>query len=249
MFSFIWHTLFYDPIYNALIFFIDILPRGDIGLAIIATVVLVKTVLLPISIKAAKTQRIMKEIEPKLKALKEKHKDDKEAQARAMMGIYKEAGMNPFASFFLILLQIPLFIALYFSVMSLISTNEETGAATITAFDSSLLYSFLPAPEVASTLLFNVIDVASRNLPLAILAGLTMFVQMKLTLPKLPPREKDAAPDMKEDFMRNMQVQMKYVMPVLIGGIAYTFSATIALYFVVSNLTAIAQEYWVRKHR
>ena len=248
MFSSIWHTLFYDPIYNTLIFFIDVVPRGDIGLAIIATVVIVKMILLPISIEAAKTQRIMREIEPKLKELKETHKDDKEAQARAMMVIYREAGMNPFASFFLILLQIPLFIALYFSVISLLETNETTGAV-ITSFDASLLYSFVPVPEVASTLLFGVIDVASRNLPLAILAGATMFVQMKLTLPVLPPRDKDAAPDMKDDFMRNMQVQMKYVMPVLIGGIAYTFSATIALYFVVSNLTAIAQEYWVRKHR
>ena len=76
-----------------------------------------------------------------------------------------------------------------------------------------------------------------------------MYLQMKLTLPPLAPRDKDAEPDLKEDFMRNMQLQMKYVMPVLIGVIAYTFSATIALYFFVSNLTAIAQEYWVRKHR
>lgn len=248
MFSYLWHTVFYDPVYNALIFFIDVFPRGDIGLAIIATVVIVKTILLPVSIKAAKTQRIMREIEPKLKELKEKHKDDREAQARAMMEVYKDAGMNPFASIFLILLQIPLFIALYFSVLSLLETSEETGA-TITAFDPSLLYSFVPVPEVASTLLLGMIDVAARSLPLAILAGVTMYLQMKLTLPALPKRDKDAAPDMKEDFMRNMQVQMKYVMPVIIGVFAYTFSATIALYFVVSNVTAIAQEYWVRKHR
>lgn len=246
--NFIWHTFFYDPVYNTLIFFIDILPRGDIGLAIIATVVLVKMILLPVSIKAAKTQKIMREIEPQLKALKEKHKDDREAQARAMMEVYRDAGMNPFASFFLILLQIPLFIALYFSVTSLLSTDEASGSI-ITSFDPTILYSFVPVPEIASTMLLGVVDVAARSLPLAVLAGLTMFIQMKLTLPALPPRDKDSAPDMKEDFMRNMQVQMKYVMPILIGGIAYTFSATIALYFVVSNLTAIAQEFWVRKHR
>ena len=248
MFSFIWHTFFYDPVYNTLVFFIDVLPRGDVGLAIIATVVLVKMVLLPVSIKAAKTQRIMREIEPKLKALKEEHADDREAQARAMMEIYKEAGMNPFASIFLILLQIPIFISLYFSVLSLLVTNEETGVTT-TSFDPTLLYSFVPVPEVASTMMFGVIDVVARSWPLALLAAITMFFQMKLTLPALPPRKEGAEPDMKDDFMRNMQVQMKYVMPVLIGVIAYTFSATIALYFVVSNLTAIAQEFWVRKHR
>jgi len=248
MFSFIWHTFFYDPVYNTLVFFIDHIPNGDVGLAIVATVVLVKMILLPVSIKAAKTQRIMREIEPKLKAIKEEHADDREAQARAMMEIYKDAGMNPFASIFLIFLQIPIFIALYFSVLSLLVTNEETGVTT-TTFDASLLYSFVPVPEVASTMMLGVIDVVAHSWPLALLAAITMFFQMKLTLPALPPKKDGDAPDMKEDFMRNMQVQMKYVMPVLIGVIAYTFSATIALYFVVSNLTAIAQEFWVRKHR
>ena len=98
-------------------------------------------------------------------------------------------------------------------------------------------------------LMFGVFDIAARNLPLAILAGVTMFIQMKLTMPALPPRVEGEAPDAKQEFMRTMQLQMKYVMPVLITVVAYTISAAIALYFVVSNLTAIAQEYWVKKHR
>ena len=246
--SYIWHTFFYDPVYNALIFFINTFPGGDIGLAIVATVVVVKMILLPISIKAAKTQRAMREIEPKMNEIKTKHKDDREAQARAMLALYKEMDMNPFASFLLILLQIPIFIALYFSVYSLLETDAETGVTNI-LFSEEFLYSFVVVPEVASTLLLGIVDVASRSWPLAILAGVTMFIQMKLTLPPLPPRDPDAEPDLKADFMRNMQLQMKYVMPVIITGISYTFSATIALYFVVSNLTAIGQEYWVRKHR
>ena len=67
MFNYIWHTFFFDPVYNGLVFFIDVIPGGDVGLAIIATVIVVKTILLPLSIKAAKTQRVMREIEPKLK--------------------------------------------------------------------------------------------------------------------------------------------------------------------------------------
>lgn len=65
----------------------------------------------------------------------------------------------------------------------------------------------------------------------------------------LPAKDLDKKPDFKEDFMRNMQLQMKYVMPVMIIFIAYTFSAAIALYFVVSNLMMIIQELFVRKHR
>jgi membrane protein insertase Oxa1/YidC/SpoIIIJ len=70
-----------------------------------------------------------------------------------------------------------------------------------------------------------------------------------MTLPKLAEREPDAAPNMKDDFMRNMHIQMKYVMPVIIAVVAYTISAAIALYFLVSNVVAILQEYFVKKHR
>ena len=63
MFSLIWHTFFLDPVYNTLVFFIDVIPGGDVGLAIICTTILVKFILLPLSIKAVKTQVAMQEIE------------------------------------------------------------------------------------------------------------------------------------------------------------------------------------------
>jgi YidC/Oxa1 family membrane protein insertase len=242
MFSFIWHTFFFDPIYNTLIFFIDILPGGDMGLAIIATVFLVKMVLLPLSIKAAKTQKIMREIEPKLRELKEKYKEDKQTQAQEMMAIYREYNLNPFASIFLIFLQIPIVFALYFSVYS-------GGGIALPDINTELLYSFVAVPTVVSTLFLGMFDVTGRSFLLALGAGVTQYFFTSMTLPKLPAREPDAAPNFKEDFTRNMHIQMKYVMPVLIVFIAYTISAAIALYFFVSNLIALAQEVYVRKHR
>ena len=70
-----------------------------------------------------------------------------------------------------------------------------------------------------------------------------------MTLPKMEPRDPNAAPDMKEELMRNMQVQMRYVMPVIVAVFAYTISAAIALYFFVSNVVGILQEFYVKKHR
>lgn len=244
MFSSIWHNFFFDPVYNTLVFFIDIIPGGDVGLAIIATVLLVKTVLLPISIKAVKTQKIMRDIEPKLKEIKKKHKDDKQEQAQAMMAIYKDAGMNPFASILLVLLQIPIIIALYFSVSS-------GGGVPLPAINVDLLYSFIMAPDAANVTMNFIgwIDINGKSIILAIAAGVTQYIHVTLTMPKLAPKEPGADPDFKEDFMRNMQTQMKYVMPILITVVAYTISAAIALYFLISNLTSIAQEYFVRKHR
>ncbi len=242
MFSYIWHTFFFDPVYNALVFFIDVFPNGDIGLAIIATVILVKLFLFPLSIKAVKTQKIMRELEPKLRELKEQYKDKREEQARAMMALYRDAGMNPFASIGVMFIQIPFVIALYLAV-------SNGGGVQLPAINTGLLYSFIPTPETVSMLFLGMFDIAAKSLPLALVAGVTQFWYTNMAMPALAPREKDAAPSFKDDFARNMQFQMRYVMPIIIVFIAYTFSAAIALYFVVSNLVTILQEFVVRKHR
>ena len=88
MWTFIWHTFFFDPVYNTLVFFIDTIPHGDVGVAIIATVIVIKLVILPLSIKVAKMQTVMREIEPKMKEIKETI-TDREAQAKAMMELYR----------------------------------------------------------------------------------------------------------------------------------------------------------------
>lgn len=242
MFTFIWHTFFFDPVYNGLVFFIDVIPGGDVGLAIIATVVVVKSLLLPLSIKAAQTQRVMKEIEPKLKVIKEKFKDKRDEQAKAMMEIYKEAGMNPFASIFLLFLQIPILIALYVAV-------NRGGGIPLPDINVDILYSFVTVPLQVSTNFLGHIDISQKSIGLALLAGITQFFQIRLTMPKLAAKDPTAAADIKEDFMRNMQMQMRYVMPIIIVFAAYYISAAIALYFFVSNLVAILQEFYIRKHR
>jgi YidC/Oxa1 family membrane protein insertase len=242
MFSYIWHTFFFDPVYNGLIFFIDILPNGDVGLAIIALVIVVKTILLPLSIKAVKTQRIMREITPKLNALKEKHKEDRQAQAQAMLAIYKEAGLNPFAGIVVMLIQIPILIALYFAVYS-------GGGVALPAINGDLLYRFISAPEIVTMNFLGFIDITSQSLGLALLAGLTQYWQLKYAMPPLPEPDPGTTPDFKDELMRNMQTQMKYVLPPIIVIVSFTISAAIALYFVVSNVVTVIQELWVRKHR
>lgn len=243
MFSFIWHTFFFDPVYNLVILWLDILPHGDVGLAIIGAVVVVKLVLFPLSLKAVKTQKIMRELEPKLKAIKEEHKDNREAQARAMMEAYKEAGMNPFASILVLFLQIPVVIALYLVV------SKGSAGIALPAVNPDILYWFVPVPSEVSMVFLGSFDITAQSLVLALCAGATQFIATSLAMPKLPARDPDKAPEFKDDLMRNMHLQMKYVMPFVIIVVAYTFSAAIALYFVVSNISQIIQELIVRKHR
>jgi len=243
MFTYIWHTFFFDPIYNTLVFFLDIMPHGDVGLAIIATVAIVKIVLFPMSLKAVKTQKIMRELAPKLKEIKDTHKDNREALARATMDAYKEAGMNPFASILVLFVQIPVVFALYFVVA------QGSAGIALPAINPDILYWFVSIPSEVSMLFLGSFDITAKSLALAFAAGITQFFSTKLTIPPLPPRDKDAAPDFKDDLMRNMNLQMLYVMPFIIIIVAYTFSAAIALYFVVSNIAAIIQALIVNKHR
>ncbi len=241
MFSFIWHTFFFDPIYNGLVFFIDVIPGGDVGLAIIFITILVKVILLPLSIKAAKTQVVMREIEPKLKELKEKITDRQE-QAKAMMLLYKESGINPFASIILVFLQIPILIALYLAL-------SKGGGVPLPAINTDILYTFIPNPESASMLFLGIQDITLRSLPLALLASVFQFIHGSLTIPKATPRDPNVPLTLKEDFTRNMHLQMRYVMPIIIFFAGYTISAALALYFAISALMAIGTEFIVRRYR
>jgi YidC/Oxa1 family membrane protein insertase len=239
MFTTIWHTIFFDPIYNALVFFIDSVRGGDVGIAIILTVILVKLILLPVSLKAARTQLAMRELEPELQHIKEKYKDAREEQARKTMELFGKYKVNPFSSVVLLFIQIPIVIALYFAV-------SKGGGVPLPHINTALLYSFIPSPSEASMLFLGVIDIALKSLPLAVLAGATQFIHTHLSLPTLAPRDPKKEPSFKDDFSRSMQLQMRYVMPLIIFMVAYTISATIALYFTISNLMAIGQEFIVR---
>ena len=241
MFSYLWHTFFSDPVYNGLIFFIGLVPGGDVGIAIILTTIVIKLILFPLSIKAAKTQKVMREIEPKLREIKEKFKEKREEQAQAMLKVYQEAGMNPFSAIFVIILQIPLVIALYLAV---------SGSGTpLPEIASERLYSFVTAPDVVTMQFLGLVDMAGRSVLLAVLAGGSMFIQMRFVMTALPPSDPTATPNLQEELKRNIQLYMRYLLPIVVTVVAYSISAAIALYFVVSNVVAIVQEFYVRRHR
>lgn len=239
MMSTLWHTVFFDPIYNCLVFFVDVVRGGDVGLAIICTVVLVKIIMLPLSLKAARTQLKMREIEPKLAEIKEKYKNQREVLSVKTMEVFSEAKINPFSSILLLFIQIPVVIALYLAV-------SKGGGVPLPDINTALLYPYVPTPETVTMIFLQFIDITAKSIPLAGIAAITQYIHTHLSMPALKPRDPNAEPNFKDDFARSMQIQMKYVMPILIFGVAYTISAAIALYFTVSNLMAIAQEYVVR---
>lgn len=232
-------TILYDPLYNILVGLIDIIPGGDIGFAVIVLTIIVKFILFPLSASSIRTQIKMKEIDGDLKEIKEKYKDNREEMGKAMLELYRENKINPFAGIFLILVQLPVIIALYF----VFARGGFPGV------DPSILYSFVPEPSVVSTNFLGFIDLASNNnFLIALLAGVSQFFQTKFLMrhnEKELREKKDKTP--MEEIAQKMQFQMKYVMPIFTFIFSFSLISVVGLYWFVSNIFAIGQELYIQK--
>lgn len=236
-----YYTFFYEPLYNGLVVFINIIPWHNVGFAVILFTILIKIILFPLSQKSVKTQLEMKLIEPELNEIKLKHKDNKQAQAEKTMLLYKEKGINPFSGIFLMLLQLPVLIALYQIFLS----------GGLPNIDLKLMYSFISIPDLVNMNLFG-INIADKSVIFALLASISQFLQMQVTLPKtkksIIPKD-GKAPDFKDELAKSMNVQMKYIMPIVIFFIAKSFPVVVSLYLITSSLFAIGQELYVKRKK
>ena len=226
-------TVFYVPLYNGFIFFIDIIPGASAGAAVIALTILIKLILFPLSYKASKFQYEMKAHEADIKRLKERYKDDRQAQGKAILEFYKEKGINPFAGILPLFIQIPIVIALYY-------VFYKGGLPSV---DAALLYSVVPVPEVS--MIFLGLDISQKSIILAVLVGVSQLLQGHLAMPPAPA--KSEKPSFGDDLARGMQLQMKYVLPIVMAFVAYAVSGAVALYFITSNLFTVCQELYLRR--
>ena len=240
--SSLWNTVFYQPIYNVLIFIINNITFGDVGFAIILVTIIVKLALSPLTRKSIKSQILMKRMEPELKQIK-KDFPNKEEQAKKTFELYKKYGTNPFSGCLVIILQLPVIFALYYVFYKGLS------------IDSSLIYSFIQIPINLHTNFLGLIEMGSQSIFLGIFAGVTQFIQGYLSSPVKPKKievvkEKELVDEPKtfqEQLSDSMQMNVRYILPVFIAFIAWKISAAVALYWIVSNMFTIAQEWYIRR--
>jgi YidC/Oxa1 family membrane protein insertase len=236
---YIFDTFFYAPLYNGLVWFINIMPWHSVALAVILFTCIIKIILFPLSQKSVKTQFEMKRIEPEINEIKTKYKDDKKAQAEKTMRLYKERGINPFSGVLLMIIQFPVLIALYYVFLN----------GGLPNIDHTAIYSFTKIPDVIN-MNFLGISVGDKSVIFALLAAVAQFFQMQITVPKTPKKDKfkdEKGPSFKDELAKSMGMQMKYVMPVIIFFIAKSFPVVVSLYLITSSLFAIGQELYVRK--
>lgn len=238
MISSVWHVFVYKPLYNILILLIAMLPGNSAGGAIILLTLFVKILLYPLTGKSIRAQQAMRELEPELKRIREAHKDDKQKQAKLTMELYQKQGVNPLSGCLPILLQIPIIIGLYWVFLKGLH------------IDTSLLYGFVLPPE-GLDMHFLFFDLTQKSIILALLAGVTQYIQTYISLGKaVPPSPSEPGKaSFQEDFARSMQLQMRYILPVMIGFIAYTSAGAVALYWATSNILSILQELLMKRSR
>jgi len=227
------NTILYQPLLNILILLYEYLPGHDFGLAVIVLTILIKILFYPLGVKAIKSQKALSGLQPKIKEIQEKYKDNKEQQTREIMGLYKREKINPFSGCLPILIQLPVLIALYRVFWHGLQPEQMT-----------LLYSFVPLPGAIDSTFFGIINLANPNMVVAFLAGIFQFFQVKMVTPKSKPgKKKDSS------FSGQMQKQMQYFMPAFMVLILFRLPSAIGLYWLTTTLFTIIQQYVILKKK
>ena len=230
-----WNKILYDPLFNLLVVLYNFLGH-NMGIAIIALTLVVRFILWPLTQKSLVAQKKMNLIKPHLEKIKKDHGHDQRKMSEATMALYKEHGINPLTSCLPLLIQFPIFIALY---------RVFYNIASLTTYN---FYAFVHRPETINTqfLWFNLAKPDPYYI-LPILVGVTFFWQTKISSPKQSVTPAPAGKGMMEDFQQTFQKQMLYIFPVMFTLITLKLTTALSLYWVVTTLFGIGQQYLVMR--
>jgi len=227
-----WNTLLYKPIFNTLIFFVSKLPGHSLGWGIILLTLIIKLILLGPNQKALKSQKVMRNVQPQLDALKEKYKNDPQRLAQETMAIWKKYKVSPMGSCLPMLIQFPVLIALFYVV--------KNGLSVI---DPAILYTPLKTFDLAgiNPVFLGIIDLTKVNLiALPVIIGGLQFAQIRLSLGK--KAKSNALSKQSNPAMPMMNSMMQYFMPVMIAVFTASLPAAVGFYWGISTLFGIGQQ-------
>ncbi len=244
-----------DPILNVLIVFYHLLFSiklpGALGFAIILLTVAIRMILWPLTSAQLKSSKKMAELKPHLDIIKEKHGSDKVRHQQEVNKLYKEHGVNPLAGCLPLLLQIPVFIALYQVLLKFVSLNSTE---LLDSINSRIYLASLKLTEIPSTSFLGLSLSDKPNewarlgffiLIIPVLTGVLQFIQSKMLVPeeKRLAKPKPKAKEGLEDSMAQMQSQMSFIMPLMIAFFSYGFPMGLSLYWNTFSIIGIVQQY------
>ena len=225
----IWNLIAVEPVINVLVVMTHYL-FNNFGLAIIALTLIVNGAMLPLTLKQIRASKAMQSLQPKIAELKKKYGKDKEKMAREQMKLYKESGVSPAGCLLPLLIQMPVWIALFQSIMRVLAVIPENLVGL-----SQYLYSW---PVVYSTLPlsndFLWLNLATGDIFLALLVGASMWVQQKMVMTTSP-----------DPAQKTQSSLMLWILPIMFAWLTLSFPSGLALFWVTSNLFRIGLQYWI----
>ncbi|WP_329382384.1 membrane protein insertase YidC [Streptomyces sp. NBC_01351] len=216
------------------------------GLSIVSLVILIRICLIPLFVKQIKATRGMQALQPKMKAIQERYKNDKQRQSEEMMKLYKETGTNPLASCLPILAQSPFFFALY-HVLANISDGKKIGAMDQQLVDSAreakifgapIAAKFMDSPEKVEALGATLMDVRIVTAVMIIMMSLSQFYTQRQLM------QKNVDLSVKTPFMQQQKMLM-YIFPVIFAVMGINFPVGVLVYWLTTNLWTMGQQMYV----
>ncbi len=252
-------TIFFGPIVNILVLLVRGLEGigipGALGIAIILVTILIRILVWPLMATQLKSAKKMADLKPHMDELKKKHKDDKQALAKAQMDLYKEHGVNPAGGCLPLLIQIPPMIAIYQVIYAFFDGAHGLNRINGVLYNQDWALSQVPNLNFfGMNLADKPSDFARVGLIILIVPLITaalQLVQSRMMTPKaVPVNKKDSKKEKQEkesmeDAMASMQGQMMFIMPLMMGYISYTFPMGLALYLNTLTIVGIWQQYLI----
>ena len=236
----VFNTILYRPLFNALVIIYQLIPGHDFGLAVILLTILTRLIIYPLMAQSLRSQKVLTKLQPKIRELQVKHKNDKEKQAKELISLYQKEKINPLGGFLPLLIQFPILIALYQVFWKGLRPEEMAN-----------LYSFVSQPKIIDPIFFGLINLAKSSLILALIAAIFQFFQTKMLtiyqpvgLVKTPEKT-----DQMTSFSNLFQKQMLYFFPIFTVFILWKLPAAIAIYWITTSLFSLVQQYFFFKPR
>ncbi len=222
-----WDLIVVQPITNVLIVLAHYL-WGSFGLAIIVLTLIFNLILYPITLRQMKVTKATQELQPKLQELQKKYGKDQQRMAQEQMKLYRESGISPLGCIVPLLIQTPIWIALYQAIIHVMAVNPESFVnLSRYLYPWPVVYNALPLSNH-----FLWLNLAAPDILLAVLVGVFMWIQQKMTTPTVSTPQTQAQ-------TQTMQVMM----PVMFFFFSMTFASGLSLYWVVSNIIRIVMQY------
>lgn len=242
-FGSIWNTVLTHPIYNLLIFLTTILGN-DFGWAIIALTILVRLLLLIPNQKALESQKAMQKVQPKIKEIQEKYKGDQQRISLETMQLMKEHKVNPVGSCLPMLFQIPILLALF-----LVIQQGRSLAYGVHLYDPLQHVNILDINHI----FLGFLDLSKPEIfVLPLLLAVLQYLQLRMSFAKMNKNMDKNKPVVKDSTMPDLSQMnkiMMYVLPVMIAIAAFSLPAGVGLYWLVSTLFSIGQQYVVNREK